>query len=210
MKQSTLLIGFIATLLFTGCTQLRQSTSDQPLAHIYNISSERLFETTLATLQSEGFTIAQADKQRGTIQTEAVEIDAQTALALFDKTYEACNCKSFSIRFVITPLSNEKSQLNVALLSNEKSNGILEQTLIANVATKLGGNEPTSVSQIDVTKMPMVSISLKDNSIVEGYLLDDTQRAYLRLKLKSGGILHVERSDIERYKIAFESASVRN
>ncbi len=211
MKKSTLLIGFLTILLFTGCAQVRQSSSEQPLAHIYNISSERLFETTLATLQSEGFTIQFADKQRGTIQTKPVRIDEQTALALFDKPYDACNCKTFSIRFSVVPLSDTQSQLSVDLLSNEKSNGILEQTLIANVATKLGGNEPSSVSQIDVTKMPVVSVSLKDHSTVEGYLLDDTQRTYLRLKLKSGGIMHIERSDVERYTIANKSsASGRN
>ncbi len=210
MKQSTLLIGFIATLLFTGCAQLRQSTSEQPFAHLYHSSSDRLLETTIATLQSEGFTIQFADKQRGIIQTKPVRIDEQTALALFDKPYDACNCKAFSIRFSVVPLSDAHSQLSIELLSNEKSNGILEQTLIAHVATKLVGNEPPSVSQIDVTKMPVVNVSLKDNSTIEGYLLDDTQREYLRVKLKSGGIMHIERTDIERYKLALESASGRN
>jgi len=52
-----------------------------------------------------------------------------------------------------------------------------------------------------------VSVSLKDHSVVEGYLLDDTQRAYLRLKLKSGGIMHIERSDVERYTLTSESAT---
>ncbi len=210
MKQTTLLIGFFVALLFTGCAQLRQNTSEQPLAYTYNGSSDRLFETSLATLQSEGFTVALADKQRGIIQTDAVKIDEQTALALFDKTYDACHCKSFSIRFTIAPLSNDRSQLSVALLSNEKSNGILEQTLLSNVAVKLGANDAFSLPKIDLAKMPIVSVSMKDNSTVEGYLLDDTERGYLRLKLKSGGILHIERSDIERYTLASKSTSIRN
>ncbi len=211
MKQSTLLIGFIATLLFTGCAQLRQSTPESFAAHIYNSPSDRLFEATLATLQSEGFTIAQADKERGTIQTQPVNIDEQTALSLFDKPYEACNSKSFSIRFTVTPLANSTSQLSLAVLSNEKSNGILEQTLFGHVSSKLEGNDTPMLSKIDVSKMPIVRVSLKDNSTVEGYLLDDTQRAYLRLKLKSGGIMHIERSDVERYTLASESpASSRN
>jgi len=210
MKQSLLFAGIFAALLFTGCTQVRQSTSDEPLASVYNVSTSQLFEATLATLQSEGFAVAHVDKERGTIQTEAVKIDEQTALALFDKPYEACNCKVFSIRLTITPLSNEKSQLSIAVLSNDNSNGILEQTVVSNIATKLGGNELPSLSKIDVAQMPIVKVSLKDNTTVEGYLLDDTQRAYLRLKLKSGGIMHIERSDVERYTLASESVSGRN
>jgi len=206
MKQSTLLIGFIATLLFTGCAQLRQSTPESLATHIYNSPSERLFEATLAALQSEGFTIAQADRERGILQTQPVDINEQTALALFDKPYDACNCKAFSIRLTIVPLSDTHSQLHVALLSNETSNGILEQTLLSNVAVKLGGNETPTLSKTDISKAPIVSVSLKDHSVVEGYLLDDTQRAYLRLKLKSGGIMHIERSDIERYTLASESS----
>ncbi len=210
MKQSLLFAGIFAALLFTGCTQVRQSTSDVPLASVYNVSTSQLFEATLATLQSEGFAVAHADKERGTIQTESVKIDEQTALALFDKPYEACNCKAFSVRLTITPLSNEKSQLSIAVLSNDNSNGILEQTVVSNIATKLGGNELPSFSKLDVAQMPVVKVSLKDNSTVEGYLLDDTQRAYLRLKLKSGGIMHIERSDVERYTLASESVSGRN
>ncbi len=209
MKQSTLLIGFFVALLFTGCAQLRQSTSEQPLTYIYNGSSDRLFETSLATLQSEGFTVALADKQRGVIQTEPVVINEQTALALFDKSLDANN-KSFSLRFNIAPISNNKFQLNIALLSDEKSNGFLEQTLSNNVIARLNGEDSPVDTKIDVAKMPIVSVSMKDRSTVEGYLLDDTQRGYLRLKLKSGGIMHIERSDIERYTLASESASVRN
>lgn len=209
MKQTTLLIGFFVALLFTGCAQLRQSTSEQPLAYIYNGSSDRLFETTIATLQSEGFTIALADKQRGIIETKPVGIDEQTALALFDKSLDASN-KSFSLRFNIAPISNNKFQLNVALLSDEASNGFLEQTLLNNVMARLIGKDSPVAKKIDVTKMPIVSVSMKDNSTVEGYLLDDTQRSYLRLKLKSGGILHIERSDIERYTLASESAPIGN
>ena len=209
MKRTTLLISFFVALLFTGCAQLRQSTSEQSLAYIYNGSSDRLFETTLATLQSEGFTIALADKQRGFIQTEPVGIDEQTAFALFDKSLVASN-KSFSLRLNIAPISNNKFQLNVALLSDEKSNGFLEQTLLNNVMARLSSKDSPEAKKIDVAKMPIVSVSMKDNSTVEGYLLDDTQRTYLRLKLKSGGILHIERSDIERYTLASESASIRN
>lgn len=210
MKQSTLLIGFFAALLFTGCAQLRHSVSEQPLARVYDASSDRLFETTLATLQSEGFAIRFADKQRGTIQTEPVQIDEQTALALFDKTYEACNGKSFSIRLAIAPLSNEKSQLSVAVLSNERSNGILERTLIDNVAVKFAGNDAPSTSKLNVANLPIARVSMKDHTTIEGYLLDDTQRGYLRLKLKSGGIMHIERSDVMRYDLASESATLKN
>jgi hypothetical protein len=210
MKPSTLLIGFFVAFLFTGCTQMRQSTSEQPLSYLYESSYDNLFETTLAALQSEGFAITLADKERGTIQTEPVRINEQTALALFDKTYDACNCKSFSIYFIISQLSKEKSQLSVKVLSNEESNGILEQTLLGNIAVKFGANDAPALSKIDVAKMPVVSVSMKDNSTVEGYLLDDTQRAYLRLKLKSGGIMHIERSDVERYTVASESVSGRN
>jgi hypothetical protein len=210
MKQSMLLIGFFVAFLFTGCAQMHQSTSEQPLSYIYDGSSDNLFETTLATLQSEGFTITLTDRERGTIQTEPVRIDEQTALALFDKTYDACNCKSFSIHFTISQLSKDKSQLSVKLLSNEKSNGILEQTLLGNVEAKLRGKSAPTLSKIDVAKMPVVSVSMRDNSTVEGYLLDDTQPTYLRLKLKSGGIMHIERSDVERYTFASESVSGRN
>ncbi|MFQ3597752.1 MAG: hypothetical protein SNJ55_07785 [Chloroherpetonaceae bacterium] len=210
MKPSILFVGFFAALLFTGCAQMHQSTSEQPLAYIYNASSDHLFETTLATLQSQGFAITVADKQSGTIQTDAVKIDEQTALALFDKSYDDCNCKSFSIHFTIAPTSHDRSQLNIVLLSNERSNSILERTLLDNVAVKLNGRGALMLSKIDVSNAPIVSISMKDNSTVEGYLLDDTERGYLRLKLKSGGILHVERSEIERYTLASESASGRN
>ncbi len=209
MKPSTLLTGFFIVFLFTGCAQLRQSSLEQPLANTYNIPSERLFETTLATLQSQGFTVTLADKQRGTIQTDAVKIDEQTALALFDKTYDACQSKTFSIRFTITPLSNATSQLSVALLSSERSNGILEQTLMSKVGIQLGLTDTPLYHKIDVTNLPIVSVSMRDHSTVEGYLLDDTARGYLRLKLKSGGIMHIERSDIERYTLASESASGR-
>jgi hypothetical protein len=215
MKRTTLLISFFITLLFTGCAQLRQSTCEQPRTYIYNDSSDRLFETTLAMLQSEGFTITLSDKQRGIIQTRPIKINEQTALALFDKTYDACNCKLFSIRFTITPISNqisqpEKSRLSVSVLSNEQSNGILEQTLLSKLAVKLGTNDTPTPAKIDVAKLPVVHILTKDHLTVEGYLLDDSNREYLRLKLKSGGIMHIERSDIERYTLASESASIRN
>jgi|GEM_PF-2218325 PBP1b-binding outer membrane lipoprotein LpoB len=206
MKKSTLLIFFIA-LFFAGCAQLSQSTFKQSLENTYNSSSDRLFDIALAVLKSEGFSVAFADKQRGFIQTTSTSIDKQTALALFDKTLEACNSKTFSVRLTIVPLSNDSSQLIIKVISDEKSNGILEQTLLNNVAAQLGGSDmPESVS-IDTTNAPLVSVSLKDNSIFEGYLLDDSQRAYLRLKLKSGGILHIERSDIERYTLTSETFS---
>lgn len=210
MKTKTLFTGLFIALFFTGCAQLRQNDSEQPLAYTYSGSSERLFETALATLKSDGFTIALADKERGLIQTSPIHIDEQTALALFDKTLNACNSTHFSIRLTISELSKENSQLSVKLLSNDKSNGILEQTLLGNVAVKLEGNDALTFSKIDVTKMPIVRVSMKDNSTVEGYLLDDTQRGYLRLKLKSGGIMHIERDDIDRYTLASESSSGKN
>ncbi len=210
MKPTTLFIIFFIALLFTGCVGLQQTAPEQPFANIYDTSSDRLFETTLATLRSQGFTIMRADKSRGTIETEAVKIDAQTAVALFDKTYDACRYESFSIRFTVTPISNDHSQLSVTLLSNQKSNGILEQTLLNNVAVKLKGNDVLAPSKLDVSHAPIVSVSMKDKSTVEGYLLDDTQRGYLRLKLKTGGILHIERDDVERYTLTNEPTSNRN
>ncbi len=198
MNKSTLF--FLIALFFTGCAQLSQSTVEQPPANIYNSSSERLFETALAVLESEGFSIAYADKQRGFIQTHPVNLDAQSASALFDKTLNACNSKTFSVRLMLVPLSADSSQLMVRVISGEKSNGILEQTLLNNVAARLSGVSPPVSVSTDLSHAPLVSVLLKDRSTFEGYLLD-RQRTHLRLKLKSGGILHIEPSDIERYTL---------
>ncbi len=211
MKLSFLATGFFVALLFTGCAQVRQSAHEQPFARTYNGSFDRVFDTTLSTLQSQGFSIALADKQRGIIQTKPVRIDEQTSVALFDDNALNISNRSFCIRLTLTKLSDNLSQLRAELLSAEKSNGILEQTLLNNVALKMGdGNDMPELRRINIANLPIVNVLMKDHSTVEGYLLDDTQRTYLRLKLKSGGIMHIERRDIERYTLANESASVRN
>ncbi|MFN3346018.1 MAG: hypothetical protein ACK412_10265 [Chloroherpetonaceae bacterium] len=210
MKLSILATGLFAALFFTGCAQIRQSAHEQSFARIYNGSFEHVFETTLSTLQSQGFSVALADKQRGIIQTNPVKIDEQMSVALFDNGLNISN-HSFSIRLTVTKLSDNRSQLSVDLLSGARSNGILEQTLLNTVAVKMdGGKDMPELHRINIANLPIVNVLMKDHSTIEGYLLDDTQRTYLRLKLKSGGIMHIERSDIERYTLANESAPVGN
>lgn len=207
MKPFTILVSFFIILFFANCAHIPRANSEQAFRHTYTVSSNDLFEATLALLQSEGFNVGFADKQRGIIQTQPTALEPQTALALFDKPYDKCRSKAFSIRFIITPLSAQTSQMSVKLLSNEPSNGILEKTLIDKLGLKLGLDDNSiRYKKIDVTHLPTVNVLLKDHSTVEGYLLDE-ERAYLRLKLKSGGIMHIDRSDVEQYTLTSTSAS---
>ncbi|MCS6988084.1 MAG: hypothetical protein NZM06_01020 [Chloroherpetonaceae bacterium] len=205
---------FLATFLaivFAGCSPLRQAASERSAARVYNESSDKTFDAALAALQSEGFKIAVADKQRGVIESEPSVIDAQTANALFDEGLTSATRGVFAVRCLILPQSNVKSELSVEVLSDEKSNGILEQTLLNAVAAKLSGGEAQTLYRlVDVSKAPFVSVSLKDGSTIEGYLLDGGNKEYLRLKLKSGGIMHIERSDVAGYSLASEQGSSQN
>lgn len=210
MKPFVLSLAVLSATFFANCSQLSQVASERSFARVYDESFDKTFEATLAALEAEGFKVALADKQRGVIETAPATLDEQTAMALFDKAFEAAKRESFVVRFALSPRAIAKSELAVEVRSSEKSNGILEQTLLNAVAARLNGGETGAYRLVDVSQSPVVSVTMKDGSTIEGYLLDGASKDYLRVKLKSGGIMHIERSEIMRYSLASERGSAKN
>jgi hypothetical protein len=210
MKTSLLILATISISLMTGCSMLQEPVSVAKATRTYNAPADKVFDATISSLEQEGLRILTAEKNLGVIQTGNQTIDAQTAVALFDKDYQSIYGKDYSVRFNIQPTSDGKTAINVALVSKDETNGILEQTYLNRVSEKLGEGAFDSRQRIDIGRLPMVTVTLKDNSSVEGYLLDDSKKEYVRIRLKKGGIMHIERSEIERYTLANAASDARN